>query len=155
MRIRPFIPAAAAALSAVLLCCTPVQAAQAAEPVFVPYDSYTYSTRSGTAEAMLCPTPYRPGTVIDRSTLGVPLTSPEHMVFDAAGRLYVTDSTANVYQDVAGRLAIKPIRDAAGNWTSGRIETQRTDFAASISFCDRCALGFSWNTSSPRPISEP
>ena len=48
MRIRPFIPAAAAALSAVLLCCTPVQAAQAAEPVFVPYDSYTYSTRSGT-----------------------------------------------------------------------------------------------------------
>jgi beta-glucanase (GH16 family) len=42
----------------------------------------------------------------------------------------MTDSTANVYQDGAGHLAIKPIRDAAGNWTSGRIETQRTDFAA-------------------------
>ena len=40
----------------------------------------------------------------------------------------VTNSTANVYQDGAGHLAIKPIRDAAGNWTSGRIETQRTDF---------------------------
>ncbi|MCP2168258.1 glycoside hydrolase family 16 protein [Goodfellowiella coeruleoviolacea] len=40
----------------------------------------------------------------------------------------MTDSTANVYQDGAGRLAIKPIRDAAGNWTSGRVETQRTDF---------------------------
>ncbi|WP_285472740.1 carbohydrate-binding protein [Actinoplanes sp. NBRC 101535] len=42
----------------------------------------------------------------------------------------MTSSTANVYQDGTGNLAIKPIRDAAGNWTSGRIETQRTDFAA-------------------------
>jgi beta-glucanase (GH16 family) len=41
-----------------------------------------------------------------------------------------TDSTGNVYHDGAGHLAIKPLRDAAGNWTSGRIETQRTDFAA-------------------------
>jgi hypothetical protein len=42
----------------------------------------------------------------------------------------MTNSTANVYQDGAGHLVIKPIRDASGNWTSGRIETQRTDFAA-------------------------
>jgi beta-glucanase (GH16 family) len=41
-----------------------------------------------------------------------------------------TNSTANVYQDGAGHLAIKPIRDAAGRWTSGRVETQRTDLAA-------------------------
>ncbi len=41
-----------------------------------------------------------------------------------------TNSTANVYQDGAGHLAIKPIRDAAGHWTSGRVETQRTDLAA-------------------------
>ncbi|MDT0261838.1 glycoside hydrolase family 16 protein [Jatrophihabitans lederbergiae] len=41
-----------------------------------------------------------------------------------------TNSTANVYQDGAGHLAIKPIRDASGHWTSGRVETQRTDFAA-------------------------
>jgi len=40
----------------------------------------------------------------------------------------LTTSTANVYQDGAGHLVIKPIKDAAGNWTSGRIETQRTDF---------------------------
>ncbi|MEV0274683.1 glycoside hydrolase family 16 protein, partial [Hamadaea sp. NPDC050747] len=43
---------------------------------------------------------------------------------------YMTNSTQNVYQDGAGHLVIKPIRDGAGNWTSGRIETQRTDFAA-------------------------
>jgi len=42
----------------------------------------------------------------------------------------MTSSTANVYQDGAGHLAIKPIRDSSGNWTSGRIETQRTDLAA-------------------------
>jgi beta-glucanase (GH16 family) len=40
----------------------------------------------------------------------------------------MTNSTANVYQDGAGNLAIKPIRAANGSWTSGRIETQRTDF---------------------------
>ncbi|WP_432989142.1 ricin-type beta-trefoil lectin domain protein [Dactylosporangium sp. CA-233914] len=42
----------------------------------------------------------------------------------------MTNSTANVYKDGNGNLAIKPIRDGAGNWTSGRIETQRTDLAA-------------------------
>lgn len=41
----------------------------------------------------------------------------------------MTSSTANVYHDGQGNLAIEPIRDSAGNWTSGRIETQRTDFA--------------------------
>src|SRR5215212_6486925 len=42
----------------------------------------------------------------------------------------MTDSTQNVFQDGSGHLVIRPIRDAAGRWTSGRIETQRTDFAA-------------------------
>jgi hypothetical protein len=40
----------------------------------------------------------------------------------------MTNSTANVYQDGGGNLAIKPIRASNGSWTSGRIETQRTDF---------------------------
>jgi carbohydrate binding protein with CBM6 domain len=42
----------------------------------------------------------------------------------------MTDSTQNVYQDGGGNLVIKPIRDSSGHWTSGRVETQRTDFAA-------------------------
>lgn len=42
----------------------------------------------------------------------------------------MTSSTNNVYLDGGGNLAIRPLRDGAGNWTSGRIETQRTDFAA-------------------------
>lgn len=41
-----------------------------------------------------------------------------------------TDSTQNVYQDGNGHMVIKAIRDGSGHWTSGRVETQRTDFAA-------------------------
>lgn len=40
----------------------------------------------------------------------------------------MTNSTANVSLDGAGHLRITPLRDGAGRWTSGRIETQRTDF---------------------------
>jgi beta-glucanase (GH16 family) len=40
----------------------------------------------------------------------------------------MSSSTDNVYQDGNGHLVIKPIRNSAGNWSSGRIETQRTDF---------------------------
>jgi len=42
----------------------------------------------------------------------------------------MTNSTANVFQDGSGHLVIKPIRDASGAWTSGRIETQSTSFGA-------------------------
>jgi beta-glucanase (GH16 family) len=41
-----------------------------------------------------------------------------------------TDDPANVSVDGAGNLKITPLRDDAGNWTSARIETQRTDFKA-------------------------
>ncbi|WP_053788129.1 glycoside hydrolase family 16 protein, partial [Streptomyces sp. XY332] len=40
----------------------------------------------------------------------------------------MTSSTANVSLDGTGNLRITPRRDAAGNWTSGRIETRRADF---------------------------
>jgi hypothetical protein len=43
----------------------------------------------------------------------------------------MSNSTANVYQDGAGHLVINPIHtgsSATTGWTSGRIETQRTDF---------------------------
>ncbi len=42
----------------------------------------------------------------------------------------MTDSPANVAMDGAGNLAITAIRDSSGNWTSGRVESQRTDFGA-------------------------
>lgn len=41
-----------------------------------------------------------------------------------------TNSTANLAHDGSGNLRITPIRNANGQWTSARIETQRTDFKA-------------------------
>lgn len=40
----------------------------------------------------------------------------------------MTTSTNNVSLDGNGNLRITPLRDASGRWTSGRIETVRTDF---------------------------
>src|SRR5262249_22396090 len=40
----------------------------------------------------------------------------------------MNNSPANVAQDGAGHLAIRPVRGTNGQWTSGRIETARTDF---------------------------
>ncbi|MFD7708775.1 glycoside hydrolase family 16 protein [Streptomyces sp. NPDC059785] len=40
----------------------------------------------------------------------------------------MTSSTDNVALDGNGNLRITPRRDSSGNWTSGRIETNRTDF---------------------------
>ncbi|MGN9757584.1 glycoside hydrolase family 16 protein [Streptomyces sp. SD31] len=40
----------------------------------------------------------------------------------------MTNSTSNVALDGNGNLRITPLRDSAGRWTSGRIETNRTDF---------------------------
>lgn len=41
---------------------------------------------------------------------------------------YYTNSTQNLGLDGQGNLRITPRRDANGNWTSGRIETQRSNF---------------------------
>jgi hypothetical protein len=40
----------------------------------------------------------------------------------------MTNSTSNVALDGSGNLRITPVRNSAGQWTSGRIETTRTDF---------------------------
>jgi beta-glucanase (GH16 family) len=39
-----------------------------------------------------------------------------------------TNNTANVAHDGTGNLRITPIRNASGQWTSARIETQRSNF---------------------------
>ena len=55
-----------------------------------------------------------------------------------------TTITKNVYLDGRGELAIRPIRDGRGKWTSGRLETQRTNFqlsnGASLAFSARIRL---------------
>jgi beta-glucanase (GH16 family) len=42
----------------------------------------------------------------------------------------MSERTDNVSFDGGGDLLITPVRDGAGSWTSGRIETRKTDFTA-------------------------
>jgi hypothetical protein len=42
----------------------------------------------------------------------------------------ITDATANTHLSGNGQLVITPIRDASGAWTSGRIQTKSSGFAA-------------------------
>lgn len=42
----------------------------------------------------------------------------------------MTSSTSNVYQDGAGHLVLKALKDGSGNWTSGRVETTSNSFGA-------------------------
>jgi beta-glucanase (GH16 family) len=42
----------------------------------------------------------------------------------------MTSNNANAHLNGAGQLVVKPIRDGSGQWTSARLETRRTDFAA-------------------------
>ncbi|UQU66003.1 carbohydrate-binding protein [Couchioplanes caeruleus] len=41
-----------------------------------------------------------------------------------------TNSTTNLAQDGSGNLRITPVRNGSGQWSSARIETQRSDFKA-------------------------
>jgi hypothetical protein len=43
-----------------------------------------------------------------------------------------TNSASNIALDGNGNLRITPVRDGAGNWTSARIETQRTNFKPAV-----------------------
>jgi len=62
---------------------------------FVPYDTYTYSTRTGSVEALYSPTAYYPDFVIDKSLIGIPLVTPTCICFDKEGNMYITDNSAN------------------------------------------------------------
>jgi beta-glucanase (GH16 family) len=40
----------------------------------------------------------------------------------------MTSSTSNVFLDGQGNMHVRALRDSAGNWTSGRLESNREDF---------------------------
>lgn len=79
-----------AALTAVLIVSFSLSAG-----AVVPYDSYTYSTRTGEVKSEYCPTPYVPECIIDSSVIGTEMLKPSDMCFDKAGNLYIVDSQKN------------------------------------------------------------
>lgn len=75
----------------------------------VPYDSYTYSTRTGEAKAEYCPTPYVPECIIDSSVIGTDLLKPSDMCFDNEGNLYIADSQKNAVIILDGDYRLKKV----------------------------------------------
>ena len=61
----------------------------------VPYNTYTYSTQTGSTEAVYSPTAYYPAYGISKSSLGITLSSPCAMCFDKNDCLYVVDCDGN------------------------------------------------------------
>lgn len=99
-------------------------AAGDAGDVYVPYETYTYSTEKGYYGLLLSPHAYVPDTAVDSYTIGleVPLNNPSDMVVDSEGYLYIADTGNNriVVLDNTYQLVriITEYVDAAGTvWT--------------------------------------
>ena len=60
-----------------------------------PYQGYSYTTTDEGTLAVAAPQAYLPSAVYDSRALGVPLTSPEDLLFDSQGNLYICDMGQN------------------------------------------------------------
>lgn len=61
----------------------------------IPYTSYTYSIAGGSVQAIPCPAPFLPTENINGSIIGTDLASPQDMVIDASGDIYLVDAGTN------------------------------------------------------------
>lgn len=75
----------------------------------VPYQSYTYSTYTGTALAEPTPAPYVPEKVVEGSSLGVQLYDPEDMCTDSQGNVYIVDAQACMLVVLDANLRLKKV----------------------------------------------
>ncbi|MBP3388440.1 MAG: hypothetical protein J6K98_01040 [Clostridia bacterium] len=89
-------------IGAVLLACGTILSLCA----FTPYESYTYSTATGTEEYVYSPAPFTADAYMDGNTMGTALSRPSDFAFDAEGRMYIIDSSLNklVILDKNGKL---------------------------------------------------
>ena len=60
-----------------------------------PYQGYSYSTTDEGSIDVAAPQAYLPATVYGAKQLGVKLSSPEDMLFDEQGNLYICDAGSN------------------------------------------------------------
>ena len=88
---------------------------------FTPYDSYTYSTATGTEEYVHSPAPYIPGGYLDAEAMGVTLSRPSDFTFGPDGSLYIVDTGQN--RVVVLDQDYKFVREIAGFTNEGAEET--------------------------------
>lgn len=88
---------------------------------FTPYDSYTYSTATGTEKHVHSPAPFIPGQYLNAEAMGVTLSQPSDFTFGPDGSLYIVDTGQNriVVLDEEYRF----VREIAGFTNEGKEET--------------------------------
>ena len=80
-----------------MICLAVLMLASLALPVAAsdPYQGYSYSSDDEGTIDVAAPQAYLPKSVYTAADLGVPLSSPEDLLFDAEGNLYICDAGAN------------------------------------------------------------
>ena len=103
-----------AALCAVLLSALPAAASD-------PYRSYAYSTTDEGTLDVAAPQAYLPERVLTGTELGVALRSPEDLLFDGEGRLYICDTGASAIHIFSPELRL--LRTVTGFKNGGAEDT--------------------------------
>jgi hypothetical protein len=103
-------------------------------------DTSSSASANSNSQATINTSPGQPWTRVWSDSFDGPAGSkvgPAWMYNQGHGAIFgtgeietMTDATVNTHLDGNGQLVITPIRDAAGAWTSGRIQTKTSAFTA-------------------------
>lgn len=72
-----------------------------------PYDSYSYSHKTGEAQAVLSPAPYVPERIVSGQDLGCELSAPADLVKGSDGCLYIVDTGNNQIHRLSHDLKLR------------------------------------------------
>lgn len=98
-------------LTAILLLCSMPLSVMASDP----YDGYSYTTTDEGTLDVAAPQAYLPSNVYDSKDLGVELSSPEDLLFDGQGNLYICDAKQNAIFVFSPQLQLMKVIDSFNN----------------------------------------
>lgn len=98
-------------LTAILLLCSMPLSVMASDP----YDGYSYTTTDEGTLDVAAPQAYLPSNVYDSKDLGVELSSPEDLLFDGQGNLYICDAKQNAIFVFSPQLQLMKVIDSFDN----------------------------------------
>lgn len=80
-----------------------------------PYQGYSYSTNDEGTMDVAAPQAYLPAAVYNSTALGVQLSSPEDLLFDASGNLYICDAGMNAVYVFSPEMELLQVIDSFTN----------------------------------------
>lgn len=98
-------------LAAVLLLSTTVLSVAASDP----YQGYSYTTTDEGTLDVAAPQAYLPAAVYNAKDLGVQLSSPEDLLFDSEGNLYICDAGVNAIYVFSPKMELLKTIDSFTN----------------------------------------